>query len=89
MTRRQKMKVREFTCVVCGRRDVDLSRSQNKKFCSETCSQEYYRRKRGVGLEKERELCRFNDAVECSKHMCRNCGWNPAVAKKRMEANNG
>lgn len=33
--------------------------------------------------------CKFNDGVLCSEHYaekCARCGWNPEVAKKRIES---
>lgn len=79
--------IRYFKCVVCGKRGMDQSSTQNKKFCSRQCADTYYRRKKGVGLKKEgRVYCRFNEGVECYKHDCVGCGWNPAVAKNRLEA---
>lgn len=29
--------------------------------------------------------CPHNDAVVCDKKKCYKCGWNPTVAKARME----
>lgn len=30
--------------------------------------------------------CDFNDYVECERKKCSECGWNPEVAQKRLEA---
>lgn len=78
--------IREYTCAVCGKRDVDRGSKQNKVVCSPECYEIYYRRKNGIGIEKEgRQYCQFNDGVECYQHKCGKCGWNPKVAKKRLE----
>ena len=79
--------IRYFKCVVCGKRGMDKSSTQNRKFCSQECSDFYHRRKKGIGLKgDERVHCKFNDGVVCHTHKCRGCGWNPVVAQKRMEA---
>lgn len=77
---------RYYKCAVCGKRGMDTSNRQNRKFCSPECSELYYRRKNGVGIDKEdRQYCQFNDGVECYQRKCGKCGWNPEVAKKRLE----
>jgi hypothetical protein len=30
--------------------------------------------------------CDFNDYVECERKKCTECGWNPEVAKARLDA---
>lgn len=79
--------MRIYQCANCGTEGIDNSLRQNRKFCCTTCADTYYRRQKGVGIPKDnRQLCQFNDGVECYKKQCRNCGWNPAVARKRLEA---
>lgn len=80
--------MRVFNCVVCGTEAIDKSRTQSKKFCCENCAQAYFRKAHGAA-EDTRQRCRFNDGVVCDKHKCRNCGWNPEVAKKRLEVAHG
>ena len=38
-------------------------------------------------MSKKNEVkeCRFNCEVLCDIERCRRCGWNPEVAKKRIE----
>ena len=79
------LKLREFNCIFCGTISVDRSHTKTKKFCSPECAKAYQRAKKGIGNDNW-VRCRFNEGVECSKHKCGECGWNPAVAKKRMEA---
>lgn len=31
------------------------------------------------------KVCCFNRMVDCAKHECCNCGWNPEVARERIE----
>ena len=78
--------MREYTCVVCGEKGIDRSPGQNRKFCSKECQMRYWNRKRDGYSD---ECCKYNDGVACTDGKCNNCGWNPAVAKKRSEALNG
>ena len=75
---------REFTCVVCGTKGIDRSATQNKRFCSRQCQDTYWNWKR-YG-KNNNNPCLHNEGVACINHNCDNCGWNPKVAKKRMEA---
>ena len=81
--------MREFTCIVCGEKGVDKSPGQDRKFCSLNCSAIHWRKARGIGLNDERPPCLYNEGVVCTNPKCSSCGWNPEVAKKRMEAVNG
>ena len=40
---------------------------------------------KGVNMDKEK-ICIHNKEVNCEKHRCENCGWNPKVAEKRLKA---
>lgn len=76
--------IRYYKCANCGKRGMDTSTAQNRRFCCTKCSDDYYRHKRGEGLGKEdRQYCPHNDGVECYNHTCGNCGWNPVVAERR------
>ena len=72
---------RYYRCAVCGKRGLDTSPSKNRRFCSKECSNTYFSKKRVTS-----DACTFNEGVVCDKHKCRKCGWNPAVAKMRVEA---
>lgn len=30
-------------------------------------------------------ICIYNKEVNCDKHKCDNCGWNPTVAEERLK----
>ena len=77
--------MREFTCEFCGKRGVDNSPSQNKRFCNIDCNRRYWTRA-GRGGVKGYQPCQYNEGVTCFAPKCESCGWNPAVAKKRKEA---
>lgn len=76
----------EFTCLYCGEKGIDKSKTKNRKFCDCNCQQAYYRRKNGVGVNTVTASCIHNMYVLCDVHQCGNCGWNPKVEKKRKEA---
>ena len=80
------MKQREFTCLNCGAKGIDTSKSQSRKFCDYVCKQAYYRKQHGVGDNTVAHLCMYNMNVRCFAHKCRTCGWNPKVEQKRKEA---
>ncbi len=73
--------IRYYKCANCGKRGLDNSCAQNKRFCSKKCSNIYHAKNRFAGSS-----CEFNEGVACEKHLCRNCGWNPTVANMRVEA---
>ena len=73
--------IRYYRCATCGKRGMDISPQQNRRFCSKQCCANYFNNKRYGG-----EVCDFNEGVLCKQRNCRKCGWNPKVAKKRMEA---
>ena len=78
--------MREFTCIECGKKAIDKSPTQNKKFCSMLCQWRYNERKRS---KPEEQACKYNDGVLCANPKCEKCGWNPIVEKKRKEKLNG
>ena len=80
------MSYREFTCIVCGAKDIDRSRTGTKKFCSGTCAHHYYRRTHGIGTEFKSPSCIYNNWVICCNRSCGSCGWNPEVETKRKQA---
>lgn len=80
------MEYREFTCLYCGEKGIDMSRGKNKKFCDENCQQAYYRKQKGMGANIIAPPCMHNISVRCFEHKCGTCGWNPKVEKKRKEA---
>ena len=77
--------MKEFTCVVCGKKGIDKSSGRGRKFCSNKCACRYWNLARNGGYKGD-EACVYNEGVSCIIHKCKKCGWNPDVAKKRMEA---
>lgn len=65
-----------FICRQCGK-EFD-SRRKDARYCSRTCYQ--------GRIESLRRPCLHNDGVDCEQRKCSTCGWNPKVARKRLEA---
>lgn len=74
----------EFTCAVCGKvKQVDYE-DQVGIYCSRECA--YKGRTMQVNAELVIGECIFQpEAVMCYKRDCINCGWNPVVAKSRLD----
>lgn len=81
---------RTYECLNCGTEFT--VRHSKAKFCSRTCAN-LYRHSGGPNTVPKRAGvlydCPHNKWVCCSDKNCGNCGWNPVVAKKRMEARYG
>ena len=77
--------MREFTCVVCGKKGIDRSTSYVKKFCGQSCRMKDYNLRHKYDHRYEKQECKYNEGVECFVAKCEKCGWNPEVAKKRSE----
>ena len=71
--------MREFTCIVCGKKGIDRSNKNTQKYCSKECANKARYGKR------EEKPCLYNEGVACSAQKCSKCGWNPEVEKKRKE----
>jgi len=69
-----------FVCQQCGKEFEGKPDEKSRVFCSKAC----YEKFRG---ETRYFTCPYNDAVDCEqgKKKCYTCGWNPAVAKVRMD----
>ena len=70
--------IRYYRCENCGKRGIDASPRQEKRFCSSSCSSAWHNKHRWPG-----KVCKFNEGVVCGDHKCKNCGWNPAVAERK------
>lgn len=38
-----------------------------------------------LDMELNETQCKYNKMIDCKNHQCWNCGWNPAVAEKRVQ----
>ena len=78
----------EYTCPVCGKVTQVEKEHQVRTFCSRECA--------SAAREFEKRMIRENciegecvfqpESIICFKRDCINCGWNPVVAKARLEA---
>ena len=81
------MEYREFTCLYCGAKGLDRSKTKTRKFCGYTCQQAYrYRLIRDKLDAVPTRPCIYNRQVQCDLQKCGVCGWNPKVEQKRKEA---
>lgn len=81
------MNYREFTCLYCGAKSIDMSRTKTKMFCDYNCTQRYYYKRKKGKLDVAPTLpCIYNREVRCDLQRCGTCGWNPKVEQKRKEA---
>lgn len=82
----------EFHCAYCGKIKRTYRTHDAGKFCSKSCAAKYrYGHKRPDQQPATGTLwnkgCVFNpDGVHCVMKDCAKCGWNPEVAKARLEA---
>lgn len=85
----------EFTCEYCGKVNYVKRKMLIGRFCNKSCACAYGNKKR-VGktakieitpeIDTSRGECVFQpESIECYKRDCINCGWNPVVAKARLE----
>ena len=85
----------DVKCPICDKIFVPKRRSMI--FCSKKCSMvSANRAARARAKGKEYKIkgkrsalkfeCPHNDAIDCELKKCSTCGWNPEVAKMRLEA---
>lgn len=88
----------EIKCPICN--EMFVQKRPNMMFCSKNCamaSANRAARARAKGKEykikrkryKRTVLkfeCPHNGAIDCERKKCSTCGWNPDVAKMRLEA---
>ena len=78
----------EYTCPVCGKVTQVRKEWQVRTHCSIACAakarEEKMREIRANSLEGE---CVFQpESILCGERNCEDCGWNPVVARARLEA---
>ena len=73
----------------CGREINPLDKRRRKFCCKECCDAVNKRKKNFKPIIEPEFICPHNEGVSCWSKKCSACGWNPMVAKKRMEAYSG
>ena len=81
----------EYTCPTCGKIHRVMYKSEVKTYCNKSCAVKarYMKPEEEEVVQREAKLgeCIFNPvAVDCFHRNCTNRGWNPVVAKARLEA---
>ena len=84
----------EYTCEYCGKVRYTPDKSRIRKFCSLACSAESRKKPKketpGRRIREDLGECVFQpESILCGNRNCGNCGWNPVVAKARLEAITG
>lgn len=81
-----------YICAECGKVVKVEYRCRVQKFCSKSCSAKHGNRMRGRNAETVSTNvitagdCVFQpESIECFKRNCNKCGWNPVVAKARLD----
>ena len=83
----------EYTCPACGKIHRVEHKSKVKTYCNKSCAAKarYMKPKEEekqevIQTEAVMGECIFNPvAVDCYHRNCSNCGWNPVVAKARLD----
>lgn len=74
----------EYTCPVCGNVKKVRYKKDVRTFCSIRCSAQH---RSNLKVLEDLGECIFQpESIVCSERNCGNCGWNPVVAKARLEA---
>lgn len=88
--------MQEFVCAYCGVTVLVKYSRDRRTYCSRACRNKAVRSKPRVHVDlnydwvksgnKERSpwVCRYNDGAVCMDRDCRHCGFNPAVAERRI-----
>jgi len=88
--------VYERTCLLCN--TEFKTPYKNQKYCCKTCSNrgrhipsvvERGKFDKSLAWDKDEDdkwQCPYRDGVSCHVRKCDKCGWNPEVAKARLEA---
>ncbi len=88
----------KFTCRYCGTVRYVRTLHEVREFCNRSCAakaREICKAEKKAAKEEDNKteyVIRLNECVfqpesiECTRRNCINCGWNPVVAKARLNA---
>lgn len=77
----------EFTCAVCGKVKQVRSKWDATTYCSRSCASIARNSNRERIVRPTNGECIYQpESTDCDRLKCSACGWNPEVAKKRLEA---
>lgn len=88
-------KVLEKVCPICGK--VFETNKEDQIFCGIKCANSVGKRRKVESYDSSLEWqrvpsdqslwqCPYQEWVACHSRYCNKCGWNPEVAKDRLEA---
>lgn len=77
----------EYTCAYCGKVTQVERRNGLQIYCSKSCAAKA-RNERRVKIDRPTngECIYQPESINCDRRKCSTCGWNPDVAKARLEA---
>ena len=73
----------EYTCPMCGKVKRVAYECDVRTYCSNLCAA---RARHGKTYEVGGECVFQPESVMCNLRTCGKCGWNPVVAKARLDA---
>jgi endogenous inhibitor of DNA gyrase (YacG/DUF329 family) len=78
----------EYTCPVCGVTKQARSKWDVRTYCSRECANKALSERLAKNREENfiTECVFLPDAIMCGRKECYKCGWNPVVAKARIDA---
>lgn len=80
----------EFNCEYCGKLRRVASRHDASRFCSRSCAKKWEWEQKGAAIVEGFFECVYQpESIMCDRKICSKCGWNPEVAKARLEAITG
>lgn len=78
-------------CAYCGMEIVSQYKSKARNFCSKACLKNFKNSGMIVFGENnlqiaanKRYICKYNCEITCKDRKCAKCGWNPTVARRRL-----
>lgn len=73
-----------YTCEVCGKVKKTYAHTAGR-FCSHHCQGIAMTNKKMTPRYQQGNCVFYPESVICGERNCTNCGWNPVVAKARLE----
>ena len=80
----------EFHCEYCGNLKRVYRPHDASRFCSKSCAARGRAESKQGGKAMGIFECIYQpESIMCDRRICSKCGWNPEVAKARLEAITG
>lgn len=77
----------EFNCAYCGTLKRVYRPHDASTFCSKSCAAKwrFEQKYRAEKVQAVFECVYQPESIMCDRKICSRCGWNPEVAKARLE----